>query len=140
MSCAVPAGMIAKTVEDLQVYQRARELSLAVAAILERAGFRQDRELRDQIRDAAGSVVSNVAEGFPQPTDRGFAGYLYHARASSAEVRARLQVARDRNYISDAELTRCDQLADEVAAMSTGLIKYLLRANRRNRALGLTRR
>jgi four helix bundle protein len=83
--------------------------------------------------------VSNIAEGFAQPTDRAFAGYLFHAKGSNAEVRARLRLACDRHYVADADVLHCDQLADQVAAMTTGLIKYLVRSNRRNRGLGLDR-
>jgi len=45
--------MIAKTVEDLHLYQRARELVVAVSAILERPAFQRELDLRDQIRRAA---------------------------------------------------------------------------------------
>jgi four helix bundle protein len=72
--------MIAKTVEDLQFYQRARELVVAVTAILERPASQRELDLRDQIRRAADSVVSNIAEGFAQPTDRAFAGYFFYAK------------------------------------------------------------
>jgi four helix bundle protein len=129
--------MIAKTLEELQVYQRSRELGAAVTAILERAAFQKDHDLRDQIRRAADSVVSNIAEGFAEPTDRAFAQYLFHAKASNSELRARLKLACDRRYLSEADIRVCDNLADQVAAMSTGLIKHLVRSNRRNRGLGL---
>ena len=53
---------------------------MAVTAILERPAFERDLDLRDQIRRAADSMVSNIAEGFAQPTDRALAGYLFHAK------------------------------------------------------------
>ena len=134
---AIRPLMIAKTVEDLHLYQRARELVVAVTAILERPAFQRELDLRDQIRRAADSVVSNIAEGFAQPTDRAFAGYLFHAKGSNAEVRARLRLACDRRCLTDAEVTECDRLADQVAAMTTGLVKHLVRSNRRNRGIGV---
>ena len=127
--------MIAKTVEDLHLYQRARELVVAVTAILERPAFQRELDLRDQIRRAADSVVSNIAEGFAQPTDRAFAGYFF-CEGSNAEVRARLRPACDRRCLTDAEVAECDRLADQVAAMTTGLVKHLVRSNRRNRGIG----
>ena len=97
---AVCPFVIAKTVEDLHLYQRARELVVAVTAILQRPAFERDLDLRDQIRREADSVVSNIAEGFAQPTDRPFAGYLFDAKGSNAEVRARLRLACDRRYLT----------------------------------------
>jgi four helix bundle protein len=127
----------ARTVEELLVYQRALQLADAITAILEAPAFRQDLRLRDQLRDASDSVVSNISEGFPQPTDRSFARYLYTARSSVGEIRARLQLALRRRYISDRQFKISDKLADEVARMTVGLIKHLLRSNRRDRGLGV---
>jgi four helix bundle protein len=53
-----------------------------------------DQRLRDQIRDASDSMLSNIAEGFEQPTDRAFARYLYISKGSTAELRTRLYRAR----------------------------------------------
>jgi four helix bundle protein len=64
-------------VEELQVWQRAREFGLAVNAIIEKPGLLRDRRLREQIVDAADSILSNISEGFEQPTDRSFVKYLY---------------------------------------------------------------
>jgi len=71
---------MAQRVEDLKVWQRAREFCVAVDAIINRAGFQRDRRLRDQLRDATDSVVWNIAEGFAQPTDRAFAKYLFTSK------------------------------------------------------------
>lgn len=111
---------MAKRVQELKLWQRARELCVAINAIIERAGFQRDLRLRDQIRDAADSIVSNIAEGFEQPTDRAFAKYLFTSKASTAEARTRLQVACDRGYITSAEFTTCDERGDEIARMTTG--------------------
>jgi four helix bundle protein len=130
------AGNAVERVEDLKVWQRAMEFSRAITAIIDRPGFLADRRLREQLLDAADSVVSNIAEGFSQPTDRAFARYLYTAKASLAEARMRLRLASERNYIDPEEFTSQNALGDEVARMITGLIKYLLRSDRRGRGLG----
>jgi len=64
---------MAQRVEDLKVWQRAREFSVAVNAIIGRPGFQRDRRLREQLEDAVDSVIANIAEGFTQPTDKAFA-------------------------------------------------------------------
>ena len=129
---------MAKQVEELKVWQRAREFWVAVNAILERPGVRARPKLQEQIKDATDSVISNIAEGFEQPTDRAFARYLYISKASTAEVRTRLLLACDRGYITDREFAACNELGDEVARMTTGLIKYLVKSDRRDRGLGRT--
>jgi four helix bundle protein len=129
--------MIAKCVQELQVFQRAVQLADAITAILERPAFARDVKLCDQLRDAADSIVSNISEGFPQPTDKAFAHYLYTALSSNGEVRARLRLALRRRYITDRQFRTADDLADEIARMATGLIKYLRRSDRRDRGLGL---
>jgi four helix bundle protein len=127
---------MAQTVEDLKVWQRAQEFWVAVNALLNRSGFQRDRRLREQVKDAADSILSNIAEGFEQPTDRAFAKYLFTSKASTAEVRKRMLMACHHGYISKDEYAACNELGDEVARMTTGLIKYLIKSDRKDRGLG----
>jgi four helix bundle protein len=127
---------MAQRVEDLKVWQRAREFCVAVSAIVGRPGFQRDRRLREQLGDAVDSVISNIAEGFAQPSDRAFARYLFISKASNAEARTRLLLACDKGYITSEEFASCNEIADEVARMTTGLIKYLVQSDRRDRGLG----
>jgi four helix bundle protein len=127
---------MAERLEDLKVWQRAKEFWTAINEILDRPALQKDRRLRDQLSDAADSVVANISEGFEQPTDRAFARYLYISKASTAEARTRLSVAENRSYITDNEFKARDALGDEVARMTTGLIKYLIKSDRRDRGLG----
>ena len=127
---------MAQRVEDLKVWQRARAFCVAVNAIIGRPGFQRDRRLREQLEDAVDSVISNIAEGFTQPTDKAFARYRFISKASNAEARTRLLPACDKGYITSEEFDSCNGIADEVARMTTGLIKYLVRSDRRDRCLG----
>jgi four helix bundle protein len=127
---------MAQSVEELKVWQRAVELCDAVDAIIERPSLVADQRLRDQIRDAADSVLSNIAEGFEQATDRAFARYLYISKGSTAELRTRLYRARNRRYITEDEYKSRKTLANEVGQMLTGLIKYLHKSDRKHRGLG----
>jgi four helix bundle protein len=124
---------VVKRVEDLKLWQRAMELSRAINAISDRPGFLADRRRREQLLDAADSVLSNIAEGFPQPTDRALANYLYTSKSSASEIRARLKVSFERHYLDEEEFKVRDALVEEVARIATGLIKYLLKSNRRGR-------
>ena len=72
--------------EDLQSWQKARQLVNAVYDLTDQPGFAKDFKLRDQIRDAAGSVMHNIAEGFDSGTDPEFIRFLKIARRSASEV------------------------------------------------------
>ncbi|MBA2260640.1 MAG: four helix bundle protein [Acidobacteria bacterium] len=126
---------MAKTVEELLVYRRAEEMWDAVNAILQAPRLRQDLRLHGQLADASDSVVSNISEGFEQPTDRAFARYLFISKASAAEVRTRVTCAKKRGYVAAANCQRALELAEEVKKMCTGLARYLLESNRKDRGL-----
>ena len=115
---------------------RAGVLARAINEILDRPGLLSDRNLRDQLRRASDSIVSNIAEGFAQPTDRSFANYLFKSKGSTAEARTQLRLAWNRDYITEQEYHARNNIGDELAAMLTGLIKYLIKSDRRDRGLG----
>jgi four helix bundle protein len=137
MAGAVQPAM-AETLDDLLIWRKAQEFWEAVNALLEHPGFIKNRDLKDQIRDAIDSVISNIPEGFEQPTDRSFAQYLYRSKASAAEVRARLFIAHRRGYIDEAEHGRAAAIGTELAKMLAGLIKYLYKCDRKDRGTGRT--
>jgi four helix bundle protein len=125
---------MAKTLEDLQVYQRACEASDAVFELVQGRDLRQrDRDLWSQLNRASVRVASDISEGFEQKTDRHFASFLYNALGGASEVRTQLRIARRRNYVTEAEQQAVCAKYDEVARMLRGLITHLERENRTNR-------
>ena len=125
--------MCAKSVEELQVYQKALDASDAVSAILKRPCFQRDPRLRDQLADSSDAVPSLIADGFPQSTDRYFAQFCYRAKGESSETRTHLRVARGRDYVKSEELTALCDRYNEIEKMLTGLIRHLEKENRRHR-------
>jgi len=75
-------GNAAESFEELHIYQRARELTNSVYALSRDASFARDLSLVDQIRRAAVSVMSNIAEGFERGTTAEFVQFLYIAKGS----------------------------------------------------------
>jgi four helix bundle protein len=125
--------MVAKTLADLIVYQKALDASREVSAILQRGSFKRDPRLRDQLGGSSERVASLIAEGFEQSSDRHFAQYLYRSRGSSSEVRTQLVVARDRRYIAESEREKLSDKYEEIAKMLTGLIAHLEKEDRKHR-------
>ena len=122
---------MAKCVEELQVWQRAERLAREVFAATEEQGFRRHPRLVEQLNESADSVLCNLAEGFGQNTDRGFARFVAIARGSCNELRSHLAIAAIRRCISDDRRAALHQAADELSRMLTGLERYLLQCNRR---------
>ena len=87
--------------EDLIAWQLARELTKEIYSITGKTAFARDFGLRDQIRRAAVSVMSNIAEGFERAGAREFHQFLVVAKASCAEVRSQLYVAFDTGYLDE---------------------------------------
>jgi four helix bundle protein len=125
--------MNAFRLDDLQVWQRAVALGAAVSALAATGKFSQDERLRRQVEDAASSVAANIAEGFGQGTDRAFASYLFIARGSANEVRAHLHAAAARGWVLEEARATLDRELEDITRMLGGLIRYLLRSNRKDR-------
>src|SRR4029078_9432935 len=115
--------------EESPVYHKAVAFWSAVNAILESPRLRKDRRLHEQIADANDSITSNIVEGFEQTTDRAFANFLTHSKASLAEVLARLKQAHFKKCISEDQLTPQLASGEELGKMLGGFIKYLRRTD-----------
>jgi four helix bundle protein len=111
--------------EDLDVWQNARTLTNRVYEHTRQEPFSKDFGLRDQIRRASISIMSNIAEGFESRTQRVFIDYLGHARGSAGEVRAQLYVARDQEYISESDFDTSYGIVETVSRQLFRLIEYL---------------
>ena len=111
--------------EDLQCWQKARQLANAVHQLAIRPDFSRDFDLRQQIESASGSVMHNIAEGHDRGTDPEFVRFLKIARRSAGEVQSELYLALDRKYITEADLQSAYFLADEAKRIINGLIAFL---------------
>jgi four helix bundle protein len=111
--------------EDLQAWQKARQLVNAIDDLAFSPKFAHDFCLRDQVRGAAGSVMHNTAEGFDSGSGPEFIRFLKMARRSASEVQSELYQTLDRKYITEEERQRAYDLASEVKRLINGSITYL---------------
>jgi len=107
--------------EDLIAWQKARELTKAIYAVTSNGSFSKDYGLRDQIRRAAVSAMSNVSEGFERGSLNEFHQFLVIAKASCAEVRSQLYVALDAGYLDENSFSKITGLTIEVSRIIGGL-------------------
>lgn len=111
--------------EDIESWKKAKELTKNIYSISSRDRFAKDWTLRDQIRRASISIMSNIAEGFDSGFSGEFARFLNISRRSASEVQSQLYVALDQLYISTEEFNDLYGETEEIRKMITGFIKYL---------------
>lgn len=111
--------------EEIVAWQKALELSDLIYSYSNNDKFSKDFGLKDQMRRASVSVVSNIAEGFEREGNNQFIYFLLIAKASAGELRAQLYIARNQNYISQNEFDSINNKVIEVSKTISGFISYL---------------
>ena len=96
--------MVARKFSDLVCWQLSRDLQQEVFAITSKSAFDSDRDLRTQLRRAAGSARRNIAEGFGRRTHKDQANFFATALASLNEVEDELMEAVDNAYVTPEEI------------------------------------
>lgn len=117
--------------EDLEVWRKARELINMIYQVAALGNFSRDFGLRDQLRRAGVSIISNIAEGFERGGDKEFLQFLAMAKGSCGEIRAQLYVALDQKYLDEIQFQSLVEKALEVSRLISGLMKYLQTSNLR---------
>ena len=111
--------------EEIEVWQKARQLTKEVYQVSGKGPFWRDFGLRDQIRRACVSIMSNVAEGYERGGTKEFLQFLSIAKGSAGEVRSQLYVALDQSYLTESVFEELSSHAREISRMLTGLMSYL---------------
>lgn len=114
-----------QTFEEIESWQKARQLTREIYAVSGQGSFSRDFGLRDQIRRAVVSVMSNIAEGFERGGTTEFKQFLSIAKASVGEVRSQLYVALDQGYMGSEIFDRLVALSTETGRLIGGLMNYL---------------
>jgi len=114
-----------RSVEEIDAWRKTRELVRQVYAITKKSAFSKDYGLKDQIRRASISTMSNIAEGYERDGTREFIQFLSVAKGSTGEVKSHLYAALDQGYITQTEFEILSALAAETGSMIAGLMAYL---------------
>lgn len=115
----------AKGFEDLEVWQKAKELTNLIYSLSSLGSFARDFGLRDQMRRAAVSIMSNIAEGFESQTQALFIQFLSRAKGSSGELRSQLYIALEQEYITTVEFQSAFSLAEVCSKQLASFVRYL---------------
>jgi len=117
--------------EDIEAWKKSRELVKAVYETTAKGSFSRDFGLRDQIRRAAVSVMSSIAEGFERGGNKEFRQFLSMAKGSAGEVKAQLYVSLDAGYITEDDFNGLYNLAEETGRLIGGFMRYLAESKKR---------
>ena len=111
--------------EDFHSWQTARELTRLVYQLSNSGAFSYDFGLRDQMRRAAVSILSNIAEGFESRTQSLFIEFLGRSKGSAGEMRAQCYIALDVGYIDQIQFQQLYGLAEKSSCQIAKFIQYL---------------
>ena len=111
--------------EDIEAWKKARQLTKEIYALSNEGSFARDFGLKDQIRRAAVSVMSNIAEGFERSGTGDFLRFLAIAKGSAGEVRSQLYVAYDLTYVDEERFGKLADAAMQISKLLAGLMGYL---------------
>jgi four helix bundle protein len=111
-----------RTFEDLVVWQRAIAFVKHVYLITEEGGLKRDFGLKDQLRRAAVSIPTNIAEGFERSSRKEYLLFLNIAKGSAGEVRSLCRVALDVGYLKPATY---DELRETALIISRSLFNQI---------------
>ncbi len=112
-----------RTFQDLEAWQRAHALVLAVYELTRRYPDDEKFALTNQSRRAVVSVSSNISEGFGRTSQRDKYHFYAMAKTSLAELQNQLIIAHDLTYITDSEFSRVFATSDEAGALIKGLMR-----------------
>ncbi|MGH9509065.1 MAG: four helix bundle protein [Terriglobales bacterium] len=113
---------MAQTYRDLRVWQKAVTMVTDIYKLTQSFPKQELYGLTSQIRRAAVSIPSNIAEGKGR-TNRDFSRFLMHARGSLWELETQLQIALNLGYVSKEALDACLQQTAELGRMLNGMLK-----------------
>lgn len=111
--------------EDIKAWQKAREITKRIYKLTSTGPFRRDFGLRDQIRRAAVSIMSNIAEGFERGGDKEFVQFLSIAKGSAGETKSQLYVALDAELIDQKTFDELYADCTSTSSMLGALFRYL---------------
>lgn len=117
--------MSGKQFEDLEVWKEARCLTGEIYRLTKGEKFSKDFALSGQIRSAAISIMSNIAEGFERGGNQEFIQFLYIAKGSCGEARSQTYVALDQGYVAQKEADELTKSCRRLSSMISNFITYL---------------
>jgi four helix bundle protein len=116
---------MAKSFRELLVWQKGIQLSVLVYRLSKQFPREETYGLSNQMRRAAVSIPSNIAEGAGRLNTQEYKQYLGVARGSSFELQTQLMIARELGFGDIEQLSEAEATCDEIGRMIFGVIQVL---------------
>ena len=116
---------MAGSYRQLKVWQKAMELAKETYRLTSRLPREERYTLSDQLRRAAVSIPSNIAEGYGRSTTKDYVRFLSIARGSKYEVETQLLICVMLGYLSEEEISDATKICDEIGKMLTVILTKL---------------
>ena len=117
--------MMEKPHKKLEAWKQSMDLAIEVYGATKAFPNQEMYGLTNQIRRAAVSIPSNVAEGAARQTKREFSNYLHIAQGSLSELDTQIELARRLNYLDEKVQNAFDERMERIDKMITGPIRHL---------------
>lgn len=114
-----------KRFEDLEIWQLAREIENRVYEETPKGKLAKDYKLRDQMNNATGSIMDNIAEGFGRSSRLEFIQFLSISNGSGNELQSQLYRCSDRKYFTPAKFDELYAFVDKLCRKIFSFINYL---------------
>ena len=111
---------------ELKVWQKAMELTVEVYSIVKLLPQEETYVLSGQMRRAAISIPSNIAEGQGRETMKDFVRFLSIARGSLRELSTQLEICVRVHYLNQSQTSNAANLIEEIDKMLNALSKSLI--------------
>lgn len=111
--------------KKLIVWQKSKDLAVDIYKLTSAGNLAKDYSLVDQMRRAAVSISSNIAEGNDRGTEKELIKYSYISKGSLSELLTQLEIAKEIGYIDEEKYLELDTKCTEISKMLGGLIKSL---------------
>ena len=111
--------------KQLIIWQKAMDLTVQTYRLIEQLPGQERFALADQMRRAAISIPSNIAEGYARKTTNEYVQFLHVAKGSNAELQTQLLLSVRIGYFTDAQIESCMRLSAEIAKIISAIILKL---------------
>jgi len=120
----LPINHVMGNFKQLIIWQESKELAVRIYQLSNEGKLSKDFGLRDQIRKAAVSVPSNIAEGEEAGFNRLSIRFMHIAKASLAELFTQIQIAQEIGYLEDADYNEAMSMIEKIFKQIKCLIKH----------------
>ena len=111
--------------EELEIWKEARRLYKKALDLIKREDVAKDFRFKNNFKEAAGSVMDNIAEGFERDSRLEFINALSYSKGSTGEVRSQLFRGFESDYWNESELNELNEEYKKLASHIANFIKYL---------------